>query len=461
MTAIVTNRLKKDLLESVYNEIVNLTDNYYVAVGRTEQWDSSDTVPNPRNSLRDERNFRLSMQSIKKITDVSYVIPRYNWSTGTIYNSWDDDLAGLPVNSYYVLTEDNQVYVCLQSGKNAQGTVVASTVKPTGSSTKPIKTSDGYVWKFLYGLTGANSSKFLSANFLPVQYVNDSSGSPAINVAQAQQASVQEAASKGQILSILVTNGGTGFTSTPTVNIRGDGIGASATAFVSGGSIVKIDLDSSSDSTMTMGHSYNFADITLTGGGGGTGFAGRVIIGPDSGIGANAIKDLRSTSLLFNIKPAGDENEDWLINDQDYRQVGLIKNPKNNNSPDSDYTALTGRALRYLLLTSPSDATTFTRDVTITGTNSGAKAIIDDIDSDRLYAHQSEATGFLPFNEGEPITGGGASGTLVSEGSDADSDAFYDDDVDRFSGDLLYLENRAAVARTAEQTEDIKVIITL
>ena len=33
--------------------------------------------------------------------------------------------------------------------------------------------------------------------------------------------------------------------------------------------------------------------------------------------------------------------------------------------------------------------------------------------------------------------------------------------VDKYSGDLLYIENRAAVTRAADQTEDIKVIIEI
>lgn len=460
MAAIVTNRLKKQLLDTVYNEIISASDRYYIGVGRSEQWDASDTVVNPENSLRAERNFRMAMQSVKQVADVSYVIPRYNWSTGTIYNAWDDDLSGTPSNAYYVLTEDNQVYVCLKAGKNAQGIASPSTVKPTGTRVKPFATSDGYVWKYMYDISGSNSNKFLSANFLPVQFINDSSSSGLLNAVDIQQALVQENASRGQILGVFVSDGGTGFTSAPTVTIRGNGTGAAATAFISGGSVVKIEMDSSQDSTMTMGSGYEYADIILTGGGG-SGVVTRAIIGPDSGIGHNPIKDLGSSSIMFNVKPAGAEGGDWIIGDQDYRQVGLIKNPKKTNDADSDYTDTTGKVLRYLLLTSQSDAATFSKDVTVLGSNSGAQAVIDDIDDAKIYAHQNETTGFGEFNEGEPITGGGASGTLVSAGADADNDAFYDDDVNRFSGELLYLENRAAVARTADQTEDIKVIITL
>lgn len=458
MVAIVTNSLKKQLLDTVYDDLTDGTNTYYIGVGRSEQWDSSDTVPNPENSLKDERDFRLSMQSVKKVADVSFTIPRYNWTNGTVYNAWDDDLSGTPSNGYYVLTEDNQVYVCLRQGRTAAGVAVQSTIKPTGTKSIPFRTSDGYIWKFMYALSGATSSKFLSANYMPVQYIAESSGDPALSVIDAQQAAIKEVSTAGQILGAVVTNGGTGYTAAPTITISGDGFNAAATAFVSNGSIVKIELDSNQDSCMTMGYGYNYASLSFTGGGG-SGAVARAIIGPDSGMGANPIKDFNSSSLMFNVKPSGVENDDWLVNDQDYRQIGLIRNPKDYD--DSAYTATSGRALRYLELTSPTDAGTFTRDVTITGGTSGAKAVIDDIDSDRLYAHQNEVTGFVKFLEGEQVTGGAATGTLSAAGDDADSDAFYNDDVNRFTGDLLYLENRAAIARTADQTEDLKVIITL
>lgn len=458
MTAIVTNKLKKQLLDTVYDEITSASDRYYMAIGRSEAWDSAETVPTPTNSYRTVRNFRLSGQSIKQITDVSYVVPRHNWTSGTIYNAYDDDLSGVPSNSFYVITEDNQVYICLRQGKNAQGVVVTSTVKPSGTTTIPFITSDGYTWKFLFSLSGTDSTRFLSANFMPVSKIADSSGSPSLTSIQAQQATVQEASTLGQIINAVVTAGGSGYTSPPSVTIQGNGTGSSMTAFVSGGSVVKLELDSSLDSGLTMGYGYDYAGIVFSGGGG-TGAAARAVIGTDSGIGGNSIIDLRSTSLMFNSKPSGTENGDFIVSNQDFRQIAILKRPLKYN--DSDYTDDTGRLLRYLELTSVSDAGSFVRDVLITGQTSGAKALIDDIDSDRLYAHQSEATGFASFLEGEVITGGGQTGSLTIAGEDADSDAFYNDDVHRFNNDILYIENRAPVERTSTQTEDIKAVITL
>lgn len=458
MAATVTDKLKYQLLDTLYDEVVNATNRYYVAIGRSEAWDSAETVPNPTNSLRSVRNFRLSAQSIKQVTDVSFVIPRYNWVNGTIYQAWDDNLSGTPSNAYYVLTEDNQVYVCLKQGKNSLGIAVQSTEKPSSNSTKPFKMADGYVWKFMYSLSGATSAKFLSANFMPVEKIFDSSGSSLLTTTQREQAQIQEAATGGQILGVQITDAGNGYTSAPSVTIVGNGSGASATATVSGGRVINIELDSSLDSALTFGHGYDYASVSITGGGG-TGAEARAIISTDSGIGGNAIADFKSSSLMFNVKPSGTENGDFIVANQDFRQIALMKRPRKYN--DSDYTNNTGRMLRYMLVTSVGDAEAFSRDVILTGATSGAKAILDDIDSDRMYAHQTEATGFATFNEGETITGGGQSATLISGSYDTDSDAFTNDDVERFKNDIIYIENRAPVERTLTQTEDIKAVITL
>ena len=464
MSAIITDPFKKQLTETVFNEVKNNTNRYYIGIGRSEPWDSSETVPTPTSTPRTIRNVRASLQSIKSASDLSYVIPRYNWSSGSIYQGYDDDFASIPdTNPYAVLTEDNQVYMVLQQAKNSAGTATTSTIKPTGTSTKPFKTSDGYVWKFLYTLSAARSSAFLSANFVPVEKildsarVNDLTGTTTLSVLEIQQALVQDSAVPGQIIGVDVTAGGTGYTSTPTVTIDGDGVRAAATATVSGGAVSKIELDSSTDSAMAMGQGYKFASISITGGGG-SGAKARAIIGPDSGMGADPRDDLKSTLLMFNTKPNGIEDSNFIVG-QDFRQVALIRDPKKAQTIDSDFTTSSGKVLRFLKLTAA--ANTNFLDATITGGTTGAQALIDEVDSDRLYFHQTEVTGFKSFAEGEAITGGGTSGTLVAAGVDVDSDAFTRDDVDKLSGKIVYIENRAPVTRAANQQEDIKVVISL
>ena len=463
MSAIITDTFKKQLTQTVFDESRLATARYYIGIGRSEQWDASETVPDPIDAPRTIRNFRAGLQSIKSATDLSYVIPRYNWASGAFYNAYDDNFTSIPAtNSYYVLTEDNQVYICLQQGKNATGAANASTVKPTGTVAKPFKTADGYIWKFLFSLSAARSSKFLSSNFVPIEKVLDSAAGAGLSTLEVQQAFVQDSAVPGQIIGIAITAGGTGYTSTPTITIEGDGVRAAASASVSGGAIVKIELDSSTDSAMTMGQGYNFASVSITGGGGSNATA-RAILGPPDGMGADPRDELKSTSLMFNAKPNGIEDSNFIVG-QDFRQVGLIRNPKEHTDSAvpgavSDFDNASGKVLNFLKLQAA--AATGFLDATITGGASGAQALVDEVDSDRLYFHQSEATGFKPFQEGEAITGGGQTGTLVAAGVDADSDAFTKDDANKLSGQIIYIENRAPVTRSANQTEDIKVVITL
>lgn len=393
---------------------------------------------------------------MKTVADKSFVVPRYNWSSGSIYSGFNDDQAGHPNQAYYVITDENHIYICLQPGRNAAGASVISTVKPTGTLTSAFKTSDGYVWKFLYSLGALTVSKFLAANFMPVTKILSTDGSS--SASEVEQNGIQNAAVAGQILGYTVTNGGSGFTSTPAVTIAGNGTGAKAQATVSGNILTKVEV-LESDNTMVFGSGYDYADITITGGGG-SNAAVRPIFGPKAGIGADPRDDLRSRALMFNAKPDGTESGNFIVGN-DFRQIGLIKNPKMLR--DSDFTAESGIALPYLGFQLATITSPFTADKTIQGGTSGAKAYVDSFDSDKIYYHQTEDTGFLSFSEGEIVseTNGSGTGTLDVVGLDSDTRAFTYADVDQISGDVLFIDNRAAVTRSANAAEDIKIVIQI
>lgn len=455
MAAIITDLLKKTLMQHIVDDVADSAGRYYIGIGRSQDWDSSDTAPTPINSQREARNLRLNLQSIKSAESVSFVAPRYNWASGTIYSGWDDDVAGYPTNAYYVITDNNSVYICLKQGKDNTGATVTSTVQPTGSSTTSFKTADGYVWKFLYTLSAADASKYLSANYIPVklQGLTDSN-SPANDI---EQLAIQNAAIPGQIGNIKITSGGTGYSSAPTVSIVGDGDSAQAFAVVSGGAVIDIRLDSNGSGTIYHGSGYTRANVVLTGGGYSTVATARATLSPKLGFGGDPRDDLKSTAIMFNTKPAGGESGKFLT-DNDFRQIALFKNPQ-KSTIDSDYTQATGLSLRSLKLTLPVSAA-FSADNTIQGASSGAKAIVDSFDSDTIYYHQTETTGFASFTSSESIseTDGAGSGTLDSSGTWGNGDVNL---INYTKGDLLYIENRAAITRSAEQTEDIKVIIRL
>ena len=115
-------------------------------------------------------------------------------------------------------------------------------------------------------------------------------------------------------------------------------------------------------------------------------------------------------------------------------------------------------------LDSGASLTGFAVDQILTGSTSGAKAYIVEIDTSNkvLYYYQNEKTGYANFVSGDTVAGtlpNGGSATLNT------SDAFgtiangYGSEVKRNSGQLIFLENRDPINRSSSQIEDIKLIV--
>lgn len=453
MTGVITRELQKELAKRLFEDIDDSANTrYYVGVGMSETWNDSDIATTPVSSEREERNFRARMQSIKLVNDYSHVIPRTNWVTGRIYTPFrDTDTTG--TNTYYVITDENQVYLCLKQAKNSLGVAQVSTVKPTGVSSSTLHTADGYVWKFLYSVPTTSANKFLSSAWMPVKFVDSAGvGDAASDI---EQYGIQNAAVAGQINDITLVSGGTGYTSAPTVTIVGDGDSAQARATISGGSVVKVEIIDSAD-VFYSGTGYTKASINITGGGG-SGASARPSLSPKLGFGKDPRDDLRSRSIMVDVQPSGNESGQWLI-DNDFRQIGLLKNPNLFDSADR-YTGTTLNMLYALKLQGGAGATSsFTVGNTLSGLSSGSSAIIDKLDSDLIYYHQNETTGFGKWTVGEGVEDDGAgTGTLVTDSADY----ILEPIADPFTGKLLYIENRAAVLRASAQTEDIKIVLQM
>ena len=158
--------------------------------------------------------------------------------------------------------------------------------------------------------------------------------------------------------------------------------------------------------------------------------------------------------LEVTVKPDGTENNDFIVGN-DFRQVGLIKNIK-DSAGSTDFTASTGIALKKLVFSAVTTA--FTADATIVGGTSGARALVDKVDSSNVWYHQTDATGFSNFDSGESVSeaDGSGAGTL-----DATYAPYVTPEVTTTTGDVLYIDNRAAVTRASDQTEDIKIVIQI
>ena len=254
---------------------------------------------------------------------------------------------------------------------------------------------------------------------------------------------------------------GSGYTSAPTVTITGDGSGATATATVAGGAVTGITITAK-------GTNYTKARVTFSGGGG-SGAAARAIIAPNyrgvgkSGHGTDPRAELGGFFMGLNVKLDGADGSGDLGVGNDFRQIMLLKNPLNGTaSPAGNIaSADTLKALDKLdfssTFSSGSSVADFTVDEVITGQTSGAVAFVTEIDSSNgfVFFHQNQKTGFVSFANGEQVLGGtsGTNGTLES------SNAVILSELDRESGEILFLENRLPINRTASQIEDIKIIL--
>jgi len=138
----------------------------------------------------------------------------------------------------------------------------------------------------------------------------------------------------------------------------------------------------------------------------------------------------------------------------------LLKNPRVYNATPlagAIASADTLKATNYLDFDSAVDVTDYTVDELIVGQTSGAQAFVVEIDSSNGYIHyhQNDKTGYASFTDGEDVQGQ----TSTTTGALESASAVGNPEVDRQSGEVLFLENRDPINRTTTQIEDIKVIL--
>lgn len=500
MVATVTDFLKKDILDKIFADWQNVnvtpgdSDRFYLAIGRAEEWDSDANPPVPNSSKGETIRFQETIQSMKLIPAVSFVVPRYNWTAGNIYNAWDDNYGssteisplGDIQHPYYVITDELNVYVCIQQGKETNGVPANSTFKPTDTTGEPFTTGDdGYVWRYLYTVGVIESRNFLTSGYMPVELILDSSeGGPAfeeLSTTRRAQLEQQKAAVKGQLLGIAVDSGGRGYTTEPTITITavstfGDSV-TQAKAFgrIANGRIYEVVMKEDSTATeFSFGGNYFTASV-VDSGGAGNGAVLRAITTGEWGMGGNPIVNLNSSALMFNAKLTGEENGDFNV-DNDFRQIGIVKNPLRDsaqyesfipktvglNGEDSALSAATAQAYKRLPVAAGLISANIDGDQTVTGGTSSAQAIVDyyDVNNQTLYVHQTAETGFKAFDSADllSVSQGGGSATVVAE---AGKPVLRPAEVNNFSGEVIYIDNRTPVTRDDEQTEDIKVVIDL
>jgi hypothetical protein len=94
----------------------------------------------------------------------------------------------------------------------------------------------------------------------------------------------------------------------------------------------------------------------------------------------------------------------------------------------------------------------------VVGTAVGIVVSVDSTNRVISYLpYPNESGNFVAFANGNTIY----SSTSTNHGTLASSSAITAEEVQRHSGDIIYLENRQAVSRASDQIEDIKLIVEM
>ena len=463
MPAIITKEFRLTNAKQFQEDFGETNQNYYLALGRPQAFadnqafnDGTDTSPpTPNDDVGSEFYVYDDLLAAQKIasTDVSLVVPRRDWTTGTVYDYYRHDYgnintAGSTISSdsgatnlydatFYVMNSSFDVYKCIDNNGGA-----ASTVEPSGNkSTSVFTTGDSYRWKYMYSLTASEQTNFLSSDFMHVSTESSDFSTTA-----------------GAIEHVKITAAGSGGTNgTYTgVNIRGDGSSGTATVVVSGNAVTSVTITAA-------GSGYTFASILASDIGSVSGADIDFIISPIGGHANDCEKELGAFFVMVNqdiVQNAG--SGDFTVAN-DFRRIALIKNP---TSSSSLATASTLDATKSITFSGSPGS--FQADEKITQTTTGAVGFVVDFNSTTKvlryiqpqFANQGidSNQNLTAFTGTATVTGGtsGATGTPSSHDTTPELDAKT---ASVTSGDILYVENRKPITRASDQTENIKLIV--
>jgi len=483
MPAIITSKFRRNNAQAFETSFGSSGNKYYLGIGkpsafgtktrpdgRTENLGTDSTPITPADSVQQEYDTFDDLLAVKRITssDVSFASPRINWTSGTVYDYYRHDYGnritgGTSIQSansgatnlydanFYVMNSNFQVYKCLDNNNNGQ-----STIEPTGDSLLILETSDDYKWKYMFTLSASAQANFLSTDFMGVS----------------SNSNVTNAAVDGAVNIVKIKTPGTGGTNGTYTNIpmRGDGSNGQVSITIASGSVTAVSVTNAGT-----GYSYaniRVSDINVAGGGSLTGAELDCIIEPKGGHGFDPFEELGAFFVILNTSFEGAEtaNSGDFTTTNDFRRVALIRDPKSAGSAATVTTLRATRAVRF-----SGTPGSFQVDEKITQTNTGAVGKVVQFDSANkiLFYTQTryndegvDANGNkILFSGTDVITGAtsSATGTPTGVTETINNVSLVSGhslpEIDEDSGDVMYIENRAPVARSVDQTENVKLII--
>lgn len=502
MTGKITRKFRQHNAEQFYEAFSETANsNMYFFIAKPTAWpnDSAPTAPLDAVNIVDY-DIWDHMISLKKISsaNVKFGGARTEWANNSTFGEYASN-AELD-EDFFAVTDEYKVYKVIS---NKNGSV--STVKPTGNLTTQFVTADGYVWKYMYSLTVSDALSFLTSSYMPIPLLTSDDGT--------DQWDVQQAAANGSINSIHINNGGIDYVMvantfgaaansthatlaassssnnsffigssvyvetgtgagqirsitsydgaskiigispswttppsgsstyivSPKVTVIGNGSNATAYSLVANNAISQIRM-------VNTGQDYSLATTTVTAN---TGSGALVApqLSPVGGHGSNAVRELYGHNVIMSVEVRQDDTNFMATND--YRIVGLVVDPV-LSSNGSIATGTVYDQTTRLTFTTPTGS--FTSDEVITGQTTGATGTFVEFRGNTSNIAVVLKTSATNFSNTEIITGGTSTYSATLTASSAP-------ELAKYSGNIIYFENRTPITRSAEQKETVKIVV--
>ncbi len=346
-------------------------------------------------------------------------------------------------NKFYVRNSQDQVFKCLFNNDG-----IASNTMPTISiggelpENPYVETADGYKWKYMYTIPTGLKNRFFTDKYMPVL----------------RDTIVFNNSKDGRIDIVKIIDGGSGFYGGTTVSnyavveVEGDGTLADITVDVVDGVITDTNI-------VNGGNNYTTATITVNDPIKqqiGNAAILQAVIGPQYGHGFDAARELGASSLMLSIDFSGDVGG-YLPVDADaedtIRQVTLIKDVKLKT--EAFATASVYPMYTKIFVSNPPVEFDNNAEVYVGNSYESAvfKATVVHFDSASNVLYLNNLIGNLNLVENEAVRQNG------SPSSFAKAFTIVRPDINIFSGEILYIENRNKIIRNPSQTETLKLVV--
>ena len=523
MPAVVTDQFRITNASNFVDSVLDSNNSYYVFLGlpnpavagfgRTTTWNSANGTPNPVDNLQYLTHYRDTSLFGKKInsSNIRRVVKKHTWSANTRYDMYRHDYEALSnpapnsqtgslyKTNYYVITSEFKVYICLDNGSSATNLKGNESLdEPTFTDLEPAAAgtkNDGYIWKYLFTVSPSDVIKFDSTEYIVLP-------SDWSTTTDAQIQSVREAGdadiNKNQLKKVYIENGGVGYNGnvdrSEICNILGDGSGAKALVTATNGVITDVIVTAG-------GSGYTFGMVDLTDFGIPSTSANLIpIIPPSRGHGFDIYTELGADKVL--VYSRFDDSTKDFPTDTHFGQVGIIKNPSQFSVAAGILTTSQFSSLSSIKLESAINVDDY-KDLIGVGiaqsvTGGTARGIVASYDQDtfvlkyiqdrssNLNQTTNDTTDYdgvrlrskvLSFESSDnTITGSGTasfvssidknfSGITTTVGNKQINlgveftGGLANSEINKKTGDVIYIDNRKEVERNSRQKEDVKIIL--